>query len=1413
MFRKRLLSVSIFLYVGFLAASAAAQIAGQNVNMVAGTKWPGGDPFLERQNEPSLAVSTRNAMHLLAGANDYRTVDLNLVDQLPIDELSGDAWLGVFKSFDGGRTWKSTLVPGFPQDISSFGAASPMKGFTAASDPTVRSGTNGMFYYSGIAFNRSNNLGGLFVVRFIDLNNRENGDASQPNYPAASTDPIRYINTVQVDSGTAGQFIDKPWMAVDIPRAGTGVCNISVRQADGSTVTQTFPAGNIYLAYALFVGGQVNVRSKINFTKSSDCGATWSKPIIISQTYAINQGTAVAVDPETGYVYVAWRVFQGGSNPDSIVVAKSTDGGNTFSKASSVIALNPYSPTNSATTPAFFDQGTTGTSFRTNAVPTIAVDDSGVASTPGRVYVAWSERGIGPNGDARIVVSTSPDGVTWAPPVPADNGAIVDDASGSFTLGHQVMPAMTFNQGKLMLVYYDLRLDHTVGYFSPNTFLGVFNGAVCSNVDQGPNSFVPDCLGRFYLERRDYVGDPPSAVFGTYIDDAGLTIRRHTIDVMLAQSDGGAAPVFTGARVSRYDFGLPSDKLSQNELEQLKVNPPNLDMFSQGTVPFIGDYIDVAGQPFVPVPGSTAWAYNNPNNAALAGTSASSPAHFVTWTSNQDVVPPRDGDWTKYIPITNGISIYDGSATTPCTPDANNGWEGDRNQNIYESRITQGLLVSSPQNSKPLSTAVQRAFVVLVQNFTNLEKTFRLTIANQPPGNFAIAGQALPGGYASFQQAVPNQPALPNPLPAPVTTQSVTIAPHSGAAATVFALSSVATATIVVNVNETDAGNQVLANGLSSFIVLNADGTVPPLADPDASPASVAGVELYTPNITTPNITTPNITTPNITTPNITTPNITTPNITTPNITTPNITTPNITTTTVSNPNITTPNITTPNITTTPVSDATYTLTNNGNTSAHYHVRVVGDTSVPLQLIASQIYTTPTSINCQLIPQQQNITLANAANVTPTAPAELGNPNITTTGTDLGIEIAPGDTAYLTLRGNVDTSTMQQVVDEITPVVLPQAVNTNSTDLTPKVVAPSLFIVAALVSGTVNHPYSATLQAVGGTAPYTWSGGPAASTGLQLNSDGSITGTPLTAGALNFTATVTDQNGLSTSRSLAINVNSQTPGAISYLVQPTDTTIGEAISPAVTVKAVDSDNFGLLNYTVSVAIGTNPAGGTLFGTTSLTTDSTGTVKFTSLVIDTAGQGYTLNASGSGLTPVASNSFNVAVPAVLTFEKFPNGTPACVACQITNDFINEGIVFSFTPILPAGGNAASLVVNWGGDPAPGNHSVMNGNSSPAGGFDGIIHMTFPNHPGVVVFTLRGNDSGPSPYGVSGTDALGNPIPTTSITRTTSTYVGLAGWTARQEVVTVVSCSGIGTINVDANFGLLAIDNVQPGGCIF
>src|SRR5207245_4703622 len=240
----------------------------------------------------------------------------------------------------------------------------------------------------------------LFIARFIDRNNTESGD------------PIAYLDTKVVDIGSSGRFIDKPWMAV-APMTNGGQCTV-----DG----QTFAAQNVYLAYSILVGGDNNIRTKIMFTRSTDCGNTWATPQKLSETYSINQGVNIAVDPSNGNnVYIAWRRFAGGDDPDSIIIAKSTNAGGSFTKGT--VVTNIAQP---------FDQGTTGARIRTNAYPAIAVDNTG------RVYVAFSQRNAA--GDAQVVLMSSADGLTnWSAPMAV--AAIGGGTSNG--RGHQFMPAMT----------------------------------------------------------------------------------------------------------------------------------------------------------------------------------------------------------------------------------------------------------------------------------------------------------------------------------------------------------------------------------------------------------------------------------------------------------------------------------------------------------------------------------------------------------------------------------------------------------------------------------------------------------------------------------------------------------------------------------------------------------------------------------------------------------------------------------------------------------------------------------------------------------------------------------------------------------------------------------------------------------
>src|SRR3972149_1270086 len=83
-------------------------------------------------------------------------------------ESGGDSWLGVFTSTDGGSRWSSTLLPGYPQDpLCHTGAPPALCGYQAGADAVVRAGTHGLFYYSGIVFDRGERApSAVFVSRF-----------------------------------------------------------------------------------------------------------------------------------------------------------------------------------------------------------------------------------------------------------------------------------------------------------------------------------------------------------------------------------------------------------------------------------------------------------------------------------------------------------------------------------------------------------------------------------------------------------------------------------------------------------------------------------------------------------------------------------------------------------------------------------------------------------------------------------------------------------------------------------------------------------------------------------------------------------------------------------------------------------------------------------------------------------------------------------------------------------------------------------------------------------------------------------------------------------------------------------------------------------------------------------------------
>src|SRR3989454_421713 len=119
---------------------------------------------------------------------------------------------------------------------------------------------------------------------------------------------------------------------------------------------------------------------------------------------------------------------------------------------------------------------------------------------------------------------------------------------------------------------------------------------------------------------------------------------------------------------------------------------------------------------------------------------------------------------------------------------------------------------------------------------------------------------------------------------------------------------------------------------------------------------------------------------------------------------------------------------------------------------------------------------------------------------------------------------------------------------------------------------------------------------------------------------------------------------LTQATSSSFNITAAPPPPATHLgfgVQPTTTQVGVAITPAVTVTALDASGDTGTGFTgaVAIAIDNNPAGGTLTGNAPVNAVK-GVATFANLKIDKAGTGYTLTATSGTLTQATSNSFNI-----------------------------------------------------------------------------------------------------------------------------------------------------------------------------
>jgi alpha-tubulin suppressor-like RCC1 family protein len=186
---------------------------------------------------------------------------------------------------------------------------------------------------------------------------------------------------------------------------------------------------------------------------------------------------------------------------------------------------------------------------------------------------------------------------------------------------------------------------------------------------------------------------------------------------------------------------------------------------------------------------------------------------------------------------------------------------------------------------------------------------------------------------------------------------------------------------------------------------------------------------------------------------------------------------------------------------------------------------------------------------------------------------------------------------------------------------------------------------------------------------------------VTVNARGVVTATGN--GVARILATVAGVSGTA-----AVTVRQLVTG-FRFAVQPVGAVAGEAMAPAVAVEFRDAGGSPVADAVapVKLALGTNPGGATLNGTTTVTTVG-GVATFGDLWLDKAASGYTLIASTSNFDPDTSTAFAVypGVP-VLAFltqpgkaeGRVPFDPPIQVSARdrFGNPIIGAGVVMTLS----------------------------------------------------------------------------------------------------------------------------------------
>jgi len=569
--------VALALVAAFAATSASAGPVGNtrlsndngsNGGYVSaytlGTGKPYSDPVLNecsisrgRQNEPAVAMDPRNPNVLLGSSNDYcgtyaGTSAANGFAQ------PGPIWEGYYRSENGGQSFVSSLVPGYPGDTSPYASQTDGVRTAGAGDPVVAWDGHGRAFFGSESSDDPAGSLKTFGDEWVAV--YRNPDGQNGN---TANDGQQFVETNRVAKGSSapnllGVFNDKT--AIEADRTG-GPCD-----------------GNVYFAWSRFSGNAGNVT--IDFVRSTDHGHTWSQPMSVAPAAHDVQLPEISVTGD-GNVYVTYTQFApNGNRQEGVALTGSTDCGRSFSKPQLVQRLTAYS-------------------FQDVAAPTAVPGGSAISEEGGGEADAEANSSL--NRDCGDFFSACESGYTF---FRADSGVratadqydpkhdwiyVMYDASKP---GTEVATGTTYGTlspgvGSQIGVYYT-RVDGKTGANTPPVLISAENRGQQIFPDISADGGV---LHALWWDSRNDPNYSPKRPIGN--DASGNSVP--SLDVYATTSSDQGSTWTTPSRLTDVSSNL------------------NWEQYSDRTVPFAGDYLWITSM------GRTAYGAWTDGRNVLAG--------------------------------------------------------------------------------------------------------------------------------------------------------------------------------------------------------------------------------------------------------------------------------------------------------------------------------------------------------------------------------------------------------------------------------------------------------------------------------------------------------------------------------------------------------------------------------------------------------------------------------------------------------------------------------------------------------------------------------------------------------------------------------------------------------------------------